>query len=580
MNKFSNLSSLLSLIIFYFTLIALIMFFAYQVLNNQAADNNLYVTVLWVTAIVIPGVLLASIVVNLLRLFRERRTHVSGAALKTRLVLYFLILVILSAGPQALLSLSFIRTIGDTWFSDKIGEGLQNSLDITTSVQKSLSDDLESFIYSALFESLSERAVDNPERFFIQLRQIRPSIAATQIFSLNGEALYSGGDETAGIEYSDILRSQEGLVIRDIRQDRNFVRIQRTINDLIIVLMEELPSDFGEKTLQILEASELFTEYQEIKDLLYTGILVFYGLFSLPLFFLAILAGFYFSNALIQPIVDLENAIRKVAMGDFSFRILSRSQEELGHIVESFNLMVAELEHSRNQLVQSERITAWKDIAQRLAHEIKNPLTPIKLSAERLQRKYDQGSEEFARILTTSIKTIAREVDHLDTLITEFRDFARLPLPQPQTVNLLQTVKEVFDMHQTANITMIAKDIDENTTIYVDPAQFRQVLGNLVRNAIEAIGEHTGELRVDSQLLTAGGKQFHRIQIQDNGSGIHPDQLSEIFNPYFTSKENGTGLGLAIVQRIVQDHNGEIWVESDPGRGTRFFIDIPILENR
>ena len=388
-----------------------------------------------------------------------------------------------------------------------------------------------------------------------------------------------GGDDTARVEYSDVLRSREGLVVRDIRQSRNFIRVQRKMGDLVVVLMEELPQGFGEKTLQILEARELFNEYREIKDLLYTGILVFYGSFSLPLLFLAILAGFYLSNVLIQPIVSLENAIRKVAQGDFSFRILSPSQEELGHLVESFNLMVAELERSRNQLLQSERIAAWKDIAQRLAHEITNPLTPIKLSVERLERKHAQGSEDFSQVFETSMKTITREVDHLAKLITEFRDFSRLPFPHPKTISLRQIIEEVLDLHHRPNIKLIIDDIDESTLIHVDPDQFRQVLGNLLSNAIEAIGENDGEIRFNNQVLTAGNKHFQRIQIQDNSAGMEQDQLSQIFNPYFTNKKNGTGLGLAIVQRIIQDHNGKIWVESKLGRGTRFFIDLPILEN-
>ena len=581
MNKVfgSGISSLMSLIIFYFILIALIILFAYQVLNNQAIDNNLYLTVLTIAAIVVPGLLLTSIIINLIRLFRERSTHAPGAVLKTRLILYFSILVILSAVPQALLSLSFIRVVGDTWFNDKIGEGLQSSLDITVDVQRALSDDLENFVYSALFESLSNRATDNPERFFIQLKQIRPSIVTTQIFSLDGEIAYLGGDEAAGVEYSDVLRSWEGLVVRDIRQDRNFIRIQRKMESLVIVLMEELPQGFGEKTLQILDARELFNEYRDVKDLLYTGIFVFYGSFSLPLIFLAILAGFYLSDVLIQSIVSLENAIRKVAEGDFSFRILSRSQGELGNLVESFNLMVVELERSRNQLLQSERIAAWKDIAQRLAHEITNPLTPIKLSVERLERKHEQGSEDFSQVLETSVRTIIREVDHLAKLITEFRDFSRLPLPHPKTIRLHQLIGEVLDVHQASNVKLVVEGIDENVLIHVDPAQFRQVLGNLLRNAMESIGENDGEIRFTSQVLTVGKKRFQRIQITDNGGGMNQNQMSQIFNPYFTNKENGTGLGLAIVQRIIQDHNGKIWVESKLGRGTRFFIDLPILES-
>ena len=572
-------SSLLSLIIFYFALIVLIILFAYQVLNNQRVDD-LYITVLWVTALIVPVVLLVNITLNFLRLWRERKIQAPGAILKTRFILFFLILVVLSAGPQALLSLSFIRVIGDTWFNDKIGEGLDNSLDITVNVQRSLAENLKTFVYSPLFESISNQTADNTERFFVQMQQIRPSIVAVQTFTLEGNTIYFGGAPMARFDYSDLLLTQEGIVVRDIRQQRDFIRIQRTINNAIIVLVEELPSGFKEKTLQILEAAELFNEYQDTRDLLYTGILVFYGIFSLPLLLLAILAGFYLSDVLTQPIVHLENAIRKVAEGNFSFRILIRPQEELGHLVESFNLMVTELDRSRHQLVQSERIAAWKEIAQRLAHEIKNPLTPIQLSVDRLKRKHEQNSADFPAILDSTAEIITREVNHLVTLITEFRDFARLPFPQQQLVSLKQIILDALNMYKTYNIEVSTKDIDEDALVFIDPTQFRQVFGNLLQNAIAAIGKNAGTIQFYNQVLTVSGKKFQRIQIQDNGSGMSQSQLARIFDPYFTTKEQGTGLGLAIVQRIILDHNGRIWVESELGHGTRFFIDLPVLETR
>ncbi|AHC16632.1 sensor histidine kinase [Salinispira pacifica] len=578
----SGLSSLISLVFFYFFLIILLVLFAGQVLNSENQDNELYLVILWFAALIVPVVLLFSIFSNLLRLLRERRDNAPGSVLKTRLIIYFLIMVILSAGPQAALSLSFIRVIGDTWFNDEIGEALENSLDITVNIQQTLSSELEEFAFSSLFENLSERAGENPARYFVQLSQIRPSLDALQIFDSEGEMLYFNGDEEAAIEYSSSFLQDEGLVIRDVRRDRSFIRILRNISsperDLSIILIEELPRGFGEKTLKIVSALELFSQYREIKDLLFTGIIIFYGVFSLPLVFLAILAGFYLSDVLIRPIVNLEQATRRVAEGDFSFRILGRSREELGHLVESFNGMIAELERSRTQLVQSERVSAWKDIAQRLAHEIKNPLTPIKLSAERLKRKYEREGADFPRVLENSVATITREVDHLAGLLTEFRDFARLPYPQPREVSLKQLIQDVLDVHRIPHVDVILEHIQDDTMVFVDPAQFRQVLGNLVKNAVEAIGQNPGELRFESQILSSSGKRFQRIQIKDDGEGMDEETSSQIFNPYFTSKAGGTGLGLAIVQRIIQDHGGEIRVESEPGMGARFYIDLPILE--
>jgi two-component system nitrogen regulation sensor histidine kinase NtrY len=577
----SSLSSLISLIFFYFFLILLMILFASQVLNRGGDENSIYTVILWFTALVVPIVLMFSIVANILRLWRERNRSAPGVVLKTRLVIYFLLIVVISAIPQAVLSMSFIRIIGDTWFNDELGEGLQASLDVAVSIQETLSEDLREFVYNPLFESLAARADENPERFFVQLQQIRPSVEALQLFAPEGQLRYFGGEASARIEFSDLSQSPEGQVIRDIRGERSFIRIRRTLagQGLIAVVFQELPAGFGDKTLRILSALNLFSQYRDIRDLLYTGILVFFGVFSLPLIFLAILTAFYLSDLLIQPIANLEDATRRVAEGDFSFRILTRNREELGHLVASFNSMISELEKSRTQLMQSERVSAWKDIAQRLAHEIKNPLTPIKLSAERLRRKYEKESGDFPEVLESAVRTITREVDHLSGLLTEFRDFARLPFPQPRRVSLQLIIEDVLEIHRRANIEVTLEDIDGDTQVYVDPAQFRQVLGNLVKNSVEAIGDNPGELRFHSHILSASGKRFQRITVQDNGAGIPEEQLKEIFNPYFTTKGDGTGLGLAIVQRIIQDHNGEIRVESEPGEGCRFYIDLPVAED-
>ncbi|MGI9255872.1 MAG: ATP-binding protein [Salinispira sp.] len=581
-----KLSKLISLIMFYIILIVLIIFFANQILLSRISDNDLYIVLFWIAAIIIPGSLLLGIVINLLRLFREQRAKASGAVFKTRLINYFLILVILSVAPQALLSLSFIRVIGDTWFNDRVGQGLQSSLNITADIQQSLAANVRSFMYTSSFTNFIEQSQGNFEELFSEIREIRPSISAVQVFSSAGDILYMGGNEDARVDYADILRSPEGFVVRDIRQDRSFIRIRRTIGDNTFVLMEELPRGFGETILQIQESLTLFTEYKEIKDILYTGLIIFYGIFSLPLFFLAILAGFYLSDTLIQPIEYLENAIRKVAAGNFSFRILTHSRADLGHLVESFNLMLAELERSRNQLVQSERIAAWKDIAQRLAHEIKNPITPIRLSIERLERKYEQKAEDFPQVLNTSVKSIVREVDHLSLLITEFRKFARLPLLQQKDMSLLRIIKDILDMPTQVNV--VIENITEETIVRVDPDQFHQVFRNLLSNSLDAIKERSnqegkdiaGEIHFNTQVITIAGKDFRRIQVQDNGIGMDEQQISHIFDPHYTGKTHGTGLGLVIVQRIIQDHNGKISVESEYGKGTRFFIDIPISEGR
>jgi two-component system nitrogen regulation sensor histidine kinase NtrY len=310
-------------------------------------------------------------------------------------------------------------------------------------------------------------------------------------------------------------------------------------------------------------------------------LIVFYFFFSFPIFLLSILVSFLLTEEIIRPIVNLEEATRRVAEGDFSFRILSRSADELSHLVGSFNRMVSELSHSREKLKQSEKISAWQEIAQRLAHEIKNPLTPIKLSAQRILKKYtpdpEAGGGEFQKVLQASVSSIVREVDNLNDLLVEFREFARLPMPRLQSVHLRELVEEVEAMYTnlSAQVRFDSVHISEDSVILADPGQLKQILANLIRNAIQAM-PGGGEISIRSAVVHKEDRRFCRIWIKDSGEGIAEEIRDRVFEPYFTSKKDGAGLGLAIVERIVFDHDGNIWFETEEGVGTTFIIDLPL----
>jgi nitrogen fixation/metabolism regulation signal transduction histidine kinase len=239
--------------------------------------------------------------------------------------------------------------------------------------------------------------------------------------------------------------------------------------------------------------------------------------------------------------------------------------------------MVSELEYSRLKTKQTEKVSAWQEIAQRMAHEIKNPLTPIKLSAQRLLRKYENADSNFEHVLRNSIDSIIREVENLNTMLQEFRDFARLPLPEPETINLAELVREVIATYSAPHqrIEFDITDINEKIEIKADRKQLYHVFTNLFKNAIDSITEK-GKIYLRADLVTKGNLRYCRIQIQDTGSGIEPEQYDQVFNPYFTTKKDGTGLGLPIVERIIFDHNGQVWFESEKGVGTTFFIDVPV----
>ncbi len=305
-------------------------------------------------------------------------------------------------------------------------------------------------------------------------------------------------------------------------------------------------------------------------------IVIFFSIFSVPMLLLSILVSLLLSEEIMRPIVDLEEATRRVTEGDFSYRILGRSGDELALLVTSFNKMVSELERSRLTIMQTEKVTAWQEIAQRLAHEIRNPLTPIKLSAQRILRKSQEGREELDRVLAPAISSIISEVENLDKLLKEFRDFSKLPAPELAEVPLRPLVAEVAETHGAAyrDVRFHVEEIPEGLVVRADPGQLKQVFINLLKNAFESI-EGPGDVYVRADLVRKGSLQYCRIQVQDTGRGIGAEYHNQVFNPYFTTKGNGTGLGLPIVERIVFDHKGQIWFETEVGVGTTFFVDLP-----
>ena len=287
------------------------------------------------------------------------------------------------------------------------------------------------------------------------------------------------------------------------------------------------------------------------------------------------------TERIISPIVHLEDATRRVAEGDFSFRILTRPRDELSGLVESFNGMVSELDRSRRKLLQAERITAWQEIAQRLAHEIRNPLTPIKLSAQRILKKHADiaaatGADEFGRVLGSSVSAIIKEVENLERLLREFADFAKLPVPQPLPVNMKEILQEVTSVYASLSSTVKIdiSPVPDSLVLSVDRSQMKRVFANLFTNAIQAMPDG-GLLGVRTDIVKKAHISYCRIAVSDTGTGIAEQDRERVFDPYFTTKKDGTGLGLAIVQRIVFDHKGNVWAESDGSSGTTIFIDIP-----
>ena len=291
--------------------------------------------------------------------------------------------------------------------------------------------------------------------------------------------------------------------------------------------------------------------------------------------FLAIFFSSIISRSVTRPIEQLETAARDVSSGNWHTRVPVTSSDELGALAESFNRMTSELLSQRDRLVQAERVAAWRELARRLAHELKNPLFPLQLTVENLLRAKQRSPHEFEEVFVESSTTLLAEIANLKNIVSRFGEFSRMPQPTFQRVNvntLMTDVSRLFQaqLSERGKIHCELKLDDSVPQIAADPDLLHRALSNLILNAIDAMPDG-GTLT----LSTRSAGDSVRLEVADSGSGLTPEERGRLFTPYYTSKAHGTGLGLAIVQSIVSDHQGTIGVQSQPDKGSVFQIDLP-----
>ena len=273
------------------------------------------------------------------------------------------------------------------------------------------------------------------------------------------------------------------------------------------------------------------------------------------------------------PVKRLAESAGKVAAGNWGTTVDVTTSDEIGQLAQAFNRMTHELVEQRERLVQSERVAAWRELARRLAHELKNPLFPLQITVENMRRAREQYPDQFDEVFREGSSTLLAELANLKQIISRFSDFAKMPAPSMQPVQLNDLATETVKLFQPqlaqSNIGARLELDPHLRTIMADPEQLTRVLRNLTLNAIDAMPKG-GTLTIRT-LPHDGGV---RLEVADTGQGLTPEECERLFTPYYTTKTHGTGLGLAIVQSVVSDHRGRISVASEPGKGAAFRIDL------
>jgi len=294
----------------------------------------------------------------------------------------------------------------------------------------------------------------------------------------------------------------------------------------------------------------------------------------------AILASLWIAARVSRPIENLARAAEEVAEGNWETRVAERGRDEVGVLARSFNHMTTQLTSQRERLVQTERVAAWRELARRLAHELKNPLFPLQLTVENLVRARALPEAEFDEVFRESTQTLSMEISNLKTIIGRFSDFSKMPKPQLERIDAKDVIDRVRTLYEAVckqNEAVISFNIELSERpmrLMVDPELLHRALSNLVLNAMDAMP--------DGGTLTLSAKPLAdkiEIRVSDTGEGLTPEECERIFTPYYTTKQHGTGLGLAIVQSVIADHDGSISVESsqsgDHKCGATFIITLP-----
>ena len=292
---------------------------------------------------------------------------------------------------------------------------------------------------------------------------------------------------------------------------------------------------------------------------------------------LALLLGSLLARRITRPVDALVQATRQVAAGDRDVDLPVGRTDEIGELMDAFAQMIHDLEESEDRLRRAERVAAWQEIAREIAHEIKNPLTPIQMAIETMRRARARNHPSFDEYFEESTRTILEEVDRLKTIVSEFSQFARMPRPNPHDCDLNELIHQSVILYREADEGVtVTEELDASLPeLLLDADRMTQVIQNLIKNAMQATRavDRPGSVLVATRRHESGEVE---VTVTDNGCGIPEADLPRVFTPYFTSKAGGTGLGLAVVHRIITGHEGRIGVRSKVGGGTTFVIRLPV----
>lgn len=351
---------------------------------------------------------------------------------------------------------------------------------------------------------------------------------------------------------------------------------QMFYNGFIVTIVKDIPEKVYIRIALYKDSLKTYSRHEFLKPYFQTGVGILLLAIVILIILISVSVSFFLSRGITRPVLELAEAAGHVASGDFQISLERDSSDEVALLFKSFNKMVKQLDESKKLMYHAQRLEAWREVARRIVHEIKNPLTPIRLSAERIQNRFREKHPDIDRIVDSGTETIIEEVKVLTRILDEFSGFARLPEMHGKYLSLNMVIENCVNFFLGHENISFHLNLDNTIPkLFIDKTLIRQALTNILQNSIDAVGS-SGNIFVKSEYIK--DRRIASVSIKDDGQGIEAENLEKIFDPTFSTKESGTGLGLAIVEKIVIEHNARIFCFSEKGAGAEIVIEFPVLE--
>ena len=438
-------------------------------------------------------------------------------------------------------------------------------LALSLQTQTNVNLEMGSALTSAL--SLAKENYDAKKR---QLQDIGQLLSAPPHRDLN--ALHAAFAD-AGLDNLTLSISPIGQIDTDISQGPVVSKVENDRLQLVLALPDSQRALTAllslEALIDVRNAVHTYKHIEMAEDDLSAAFLLAFFVAAAGVVLLASVIGVRIGFGITRPLNALLKGTREMGRDNLQYRIPKGRDDEIGLLIESFNQMAQDLVENRRKRLEAEQIAAWREIARRLAHEIKNPLTPIQLAVQQMRDKYSGNDPAYQQFVTNCTEIVTEEVENLRSLVQEFANFARMPSLSLSPSDLNECVHNVVRLYPNAHIHL---DLEENQpALELDAEQMRRVLINLIENGLDASGKN-GQIEIRTR--TSGDTTI--LSVIDNGPGVPIEDRLRIFQPYVSTKESGMGLGLAVVHNIIEDHGGHISVKDAPAGGAQFDLHLPI----